>query len=188
MPRSSRSSLGRGQFLRDLERPIPLQNEILSRLASRALASPDETSPKLQELFIGDITSKLKQLKKALRMLVYTSAYLYMYVILSLIFAFIEVQWPYIVANFRKVSFADDLSMRMWNAIPEAARSARWAVVSFLESHTMQSFGLYLSRPAAVLLFEAANIGAIIFFIDLAKSLPAPPQVRAPPHIEEAGS
>ena len=67
---------------------IPLQIETLSRLASCTLTSPDETSRKLQEFFISDITFKLGRLETSYRMLMYTFMFLMTYVILSLIFAF----------------------------------------------------------------------------------------------------
>ena len=142
--------------------PDALQNQTVSRLASRALTLPDETSPTLQRLFIYDITNKLKRLHSANWMLLYTFVFLMSYVVVSLFFALMEVQWPHYVAMTNKPH---------WGVF-EAARSARSAVLAFSERHeTMRLFALYLRRPGMVLLFEAMNIFATIQFIVIVVSV-----------------
>jgi hypothetical protein len=146
--------------------PPPLQNEIVSRLASRALTSVDETSPKLQRLYIGDITLKVEALRKAYRNLSRTYGLLWLFAIFSVGFAFFE--------SYPEVSKS--------SATFDSLRSAQLGVVSFLERHNMAHLGLYLERPAAVLLFEATNIFGIILIINREKRARA---FRAS-HIEEA--
>ena len=94
-----------------------LQGGTVARLSSRSLPSTDDTSARLQQLFIIDITHKLERLENAYLMLLSTFVLLMNYAVVVLMFAVLEAQWPYLVANLQKTVDPSSLSAHIANTL-----------------------------------------------------------------------
>ena len=142
-----------------------LQAMMLERLASRSLASPDETPESLQKLFVADSTFKLNGLEAAHRMLGYTFVFLLFYALLDFIFAFLEAQSPHLKANYEQWFERSATAREVVLKILGELKSWRWSLISYCEHNNLEFLGAWMRRPVAKLLFEATNLLGMVQII-----------------------